>query len=103
MKRIAKLRLYYAASSSFILAFIPTFILLTFFAKTVAVNKDSSVLDLTVYAICFVIITVLIYKSDSEFQIYYCKDCRHEWPKKKHKDEVCQRCGSKNWVYNYKP
>ena len=103
MKRISKLRLFYAASSGFVLAFIPAFLLITFFAKSITTSPYSSLAQLAVYVICLLGITVWIYNSDSEFQIYYCEDCSHEWPKKRHVDNCCPRCKSEKCLYNYKP
>lgn len=103
MKNISKLRLFHAASSGFVLAFVPAFLLITVLVKIVAPGTDSSVWELAIFLGCFLGITGWIYNSDSDFQIYYCMDCAHEWPKKKHNDESCLKCGSKNWVYNYKP
>jgi hypothetical protein len=103
MKRVSKLRLFYAASSGFILAFIPSFLLITFFAKIITTSSHSSPMQLGIYLICFLGITVWIYNSDSEFQIYYCEDCSHEWPKKHHVDDRCPRCKSEKYIYNYKP
>ncbi|MBW2466875.1 MAG: hypothetical protein JRF02_06190 [Deltaproteobacteria bacterium] len=103
MKKISKLRMYYAAGSGLILAIIPTLLLLTFLAKVVVSSSRAPIIELAIYLICVLGITVWIYHSDSEFQIYYCKDCLYEWPKKKHNDVSCPKCGSRNWVYNYKP
>lgn len=103
MKKISKLRLFYAAASGFVLAFVPSFLLIVFFAKAVTTSESSSFMQLAIYLTCFLGITIWLYNSDSEFPIYTCMDCDHEWPKKKHNDESCPRCESKNWVYNYKP
>lgn len=103
MKKISRLRLFYAASSGFVLAFIPAFLLITFFAKSITTSHYASVVQLAIYMICVLGITVWIYNSDSEFAIYYCEDCSHEWPKKNHVDSRCPRCKSEKWIYNYKP
>lgn len=95
--------MYYAASSSFVLAVIPTFLLLTLLTKTVASESQSSILDLAVYGACFLVLTIMIYRSDAEFSINYCRDCQHEWPQKRNADPFCPRCGSGNREYNYKP
>ena len=103
MKKISKLRLFYAASSGFILAFVPSFLLITFFAKILTTSPYGALAQWGIYLGCFLGITLWIYNSDSEFQIYYCVDCSHEWPKKRYLQERCPRCGSENWQYNYKP
>lgn len=103
MKRISKLRLFYAASSGLILAVIPAFLLITFLAGIITTSPNGSFLQLAIYLTCFLGVTAWIYNSDSEFQIYYCEDCLHEWPKKRHVDERCPRCSSENWLYNHKP
>ncbi len=103
MKKISKLRMFYAASSGFVLAFIPAFLLVTFFARSITTSPYSAVAQLAIYLICLLGITVWIYNSDSEFAIYYCEDCSHEWSKKNHLDNRCPRCKSEKWIYNYKP
>ena len=103
MKKISKLRLFYAASSGFILAFVPSFLLIVFFAKFITTSPYGAQAQLAIYISCLLAITAWIYNSDSEFQIYYCLDCSHEWPKKRHVDEFCPKCKSENFRYNYKP
>lgn len=103
MKKISKLRMFYAASSGFVLAFIPAFLLVTFFSKSITTSPYSAVAQLAIYMICLLGITAWIYNSDSEFAIYYCEDCSHEWSKKNHVDNCCPRCKSEKWIYNYKP
>jgi hypothetical protein len=103
MKRISKLRLYYAASSGFVLAFIPSFILINIFAKLVTTSSYSGLIQLVIFCSCFLGITFWIYNSDADFPIYSCMDCSHEWPKKKHTSDQCSKCGSENYIYNHKP
>jgi len=103
MKKISKLRLYHAASSGFVLAIIPAFLIITFIGSRFATHPAASIFQLTIYFTCFLVITLWIYSSDSEFQIYYCPDCLHEWPKKKHNGESCPKCSSRKFIYNYKP
>ena len=103
MKKISKLRLFYAASSGFILAFVPSFLLIIFFSKAITTSPYGGIMQWVIYLGCFLGITVWIYNSDSEFQIYYCLDCSHEWSKKRHLKDSCPRCKSENWRYNYKP
>ena len=103
MKKISKLRLYYAASSGFVLAIIPTFLLLTILAKMTAVKNQSTIVNLAVYGTCFLILTILIYRSNAEFSINYCRDCQHEWPQKRNVGSFCPRCGAENREYNDKP
>jgi hypothetical protein len=103
MKRISKLRLYHAASSGFILAVIPTFLIIMFLGGGIASHPSATLLQLVIYIACFAGITFWIYNSDSEFQIYYCTDCAHEWPRKRHHDDSCPKCKSQKYIYNYKP
>jgi hypothetical protein len=102
MKRISKLRLYYAASSGFILAFVPTFLLITFFAKAVTTSSHSGLLQWAIFLSCFLGITFWIYNSDAEFPLYYCMECSHEWSKRKHMGDKCPKCGSENYKLNHK-
>ena len=103
MKKISKLRLFYAASSGLVLAFVPSFLLIIFFSKAITTSPYGSLMQWIIYLGFFMGITVWIYNSDSEFQIYYCEDCSHEWPKKRHVDDRCPKCKSEKWLYNYKP
>ena len=103
MKKISKLRLFHSASSAAILAAIPAFLLVTFFAGFITTSPYSSLVQLMIYLTCLLGITVWIYNSDSEFQIYYCDDCSHEWSRKRHMNDCCPKCKSENYIYNYKP
>jgi len=103
MKRISKLRLFHAAGSGFILAVIPTFLIITFLGGAIASYSSAATIQLLIYVACFVGITLWIYNSDSEFQIYYCSDCSHEWSQKRHTEHFCPKCKSQKYLYNYKP
>ena len=103
MKKISKYRLFYSVTSGAILGFVPAFLLVIFFAKSITTSTYSSFVQLAIYMTCFLGTTVWIYNSDSEFQFYYCDDCSHEWSKKRHVDDRCPKCKSEKWIYNYKP
>ena len=103
MKKFSKLRLYHAASSGLILAVIPTFLIITFLGGFFASSPFASIMQVVLYGFWSTGITLWIYNSDSEFQIYYCPDCLHEWSQKRHRDDACPKCKSQNYIYNYRP
>jgi len=103
MKKISKLRLFHAAGSGVILAVIPTFLISTFLGGSFASHPSAAIIQALLYIACFSGITLWIYNSNSEFQIYYCADCSHEWSQKRHVDHSCPKCKSPKYIYNHKP